>query len=141
MKNFVLDANALMTFLTGRPGARRVEKLLLEAGRRGSPIYMSAVNWGEVVYSAWRTRGEFVARKLQQEVARLALVVMDAGQERATGAAELKAIYGLGYADCFAAELALELAATLMTADPDFHKLGKKLKVDYLPRHENSARN
>ena len=140
MKNYVLDANALMTFLTGRPGARRVEKLLLEAGRRGSPIYMSAVNWGEVVYSTWRTRGESVAKRLQQEVARLALVVMDAGQGRATGAAELKAIYRLGYADCFAAELALELGATLTTADPEFQKLGKRLRVDYLPRHANSAR-
>jgi predicted nucleic acid-binding protein len=38
-------------------------------------------------------------------------------------------------ADCFAAELALRTGATLVTADPEFGKLGKQLKVMALPRH------
>jgi predicted nucleic acid-binding protein len=43
--------------------------------------------------------------------------------------------YKLGLADCFAAELATRTGATLVTADPEFAKLGKQLKVLALPRH------
>jgi predicted nucleic acid-binding protein len=42
----------------------------------------------------------------------------------------------LGYADCFAAALAMRRDATLVTADPDFVKLGKQLKILALPRHK-----
>jgi ribonuclease VapC len=50
-------------------------------------------------------------------------------------AASLKFRYKLGYADSFAAALALRTKATLVTADPEFAKLGKQLKVLALPRH------
>jgi predicted nucleic acid-binding protein len=57
-------------------------------------------------------------------------------EEQADAAAALKFIYKLGYADCFAAELAMRTGATLVTADPEFAKLGKQLKVLALPRHK-----
>jgi predicted nucleic acid-binding protein len=41
----------------------------------------------------------------------------------------------LGYADCYAAALAMRMDATLVTTDLDFAKLGKKLKLLVLPRH------
>jgi predicted nucleic acid-binding protein len=47
----------------------------------------------------------------------------------------LRIRYKLGLADCFAAELAMRKGATLVTADPDFAKLGKQLKLLALPRH------
>ncbi len=43
--------------------------------------------------------------------------------------------YRLGFADCFAAELALRLKATLVTANPEFAKLGKAVKLLEMPRH------
>ena len=48
----------------------------------------------------------------------------------------LKQRYNLGYADAFAAELAVERGAWLVTADPEFSKLGKALSIFSLPRHE-----
>jgi predicted nucleic acid-binding protein len=39
-----------------------------------------------------------------------------------------------GYADSFAAALAIEYGATLVSADPAFEKLEKKLKWMKLPR-------
>jgi predicted nucleic acid-binding protein len=42
----------------------------------------------------------------------------------------------LGYADAFAAELAIERGALLVTADPEFSKVGKALSVYSLPRYE-----
>jgi predicted nucleic acid-binding protein len=43
--------------------------------------------------------------------------------------------YKLGLADCFVAELAMRTKATLVTADPEFKRLGKQISVLALPRH------
>jgi predicted nucleic acid-binding protein len=57
------------------------------------------------------------------------------GVSGSLSAGEIRLRYKLGLADSFAAALALELGATLVTADPEFAKLGKQLKVLALPRH------
>jgi predicted nucleic acid-binding protein len=140
VKRYVLDANALLTLVADRPGAKRVYRMVQEAARKGMPLQMSAVNWGEVVYSMRKARGEVEANALARSVEQLPVNIVPVDRESATRAGELKAVHGLGYADCFAASLALELGATLITADPDFRKVGNKLKVEYLPRHEGSVR-
>ena len=140
MKKYVLDANALLVLLVDRPGAHRVARLLEQAKRQGSRVFLSAVNWGEIFYSLWRVRGELETRRLIRRVEELPVTVVPVEQARATLAGELKMVHGLGYADSFAAGLALELRATLITADPDFRKVGNKLKVEFLPRHEGSGR-
>jgi predicted nucleic acid-binding protein len=57
-------------------------------------------------------------------------------RERASRAGALKQKHSLGYADAFAAELAIDRGAWLVTADPEFEKVGKALSVYSLPRHE-----
>lgn len=138
MRKYVLDANAMLHLLGDRPGAERVARLIRKAEEQLVQLYMSAVNWGEVVYALWKTEGEAAARKFANEAVSPALVVLPADRERAARAAHLKAVHRLGYADSFAAGLALELGATLTTADPEFKKLGKRLKVDFLPAHTAS---
>jgi predicted nucleic acid-binding protein len=133
----VLDANALIGFLEDRAGAAgKVERLLGEAARHDLPLLMSAVNWGEVYYTEWRARGEAAARHAEAIVLELPILVIAADRERATRAAGLKKKHGLGYADAFAAELAIEREAWLVTADPEFAKIGKGLSLYPLPRHE-----
>lgn len=136
-RRYVLDANALIGFFEGRqPAAERVRKLLAEADRNGFPLWMSAVNWGEVFYTEWRWHGESQAREAETNLRRLPIVVVSVDLDRATRAAALKQKHNLGYADSFAAELAMERSAWLVTADPEFSKLGKALSVYSLPRHE-----
>ncbi len=135
MRRYVLDANAVLIFLAGSPGARRVESLFNDANRTQSPLSMSAVNWGEVVYSLWKQSGESEARRLNKEASHLPLLIVPVDRERATHAAEIKTRHGLAYADSFAAALALEQSAILVTADPEFTKVGKRLKLLSLPRH------
>jgi predicted nucleic acid-binding protein len=137
LRRYVLDANALLIHFANRPGANRVEALFEEALRQQAPLSMSAVNFGEAIYSLWKQSGEATARRLERDTESLPLVILDADRDRATRAAELKATQGLGYADSFAAALALELAATLVTSDPEFSKIGKRLKLLALPRHKN----
>lgn len=133
----MLDANALIALFEGRqPAAERVRKMLVEASRSDAPLWMSAINWGEVFYTEWRRHGESKAREAELNLHRLPITVIDVDLNRATRAAALKQRHNLGYADAFAAELAMERGARLVTADPEFSKLGKTLSLYPLPRHE-----
>jgi predicted nucleic acid-binding protein len=136
-RRYVLDANALVGWLEDREGtAAKVERILDEALRLDVPVLMSAVNWGEVFYLAWRRHGEAKARELEGGLRDMPLSVIAADFDRATRAAALKQKHNLGYADAFAAELAIERGAWLVTADPEFSRLGKLLSVYALPRHQ-----
>ncbi|MGB7603668.1 MAG: type II toxin-antitoxin system VapC family toxin [Candidatus Sulfotelmatobacter sp.] len=134
----MLDANALIGFFEDREvAARKIERLIAEALRQSSPLLMSAVNWGEVFYTAWRRHGEATAREVEERLLELPIAVIEVDRERASRVGALKERHNLGYADAFAAELAIERGAWLVTADPEFSKVGKVLPIYYLPRHEN----
>src|ERR1700720_2897517 len=127
-RRYVLDANALIGFFESRRGA--VEKVRLMRGevwRQALPLLMSAVNWGEVFYTEWRARGEAKAREAEASLLEMPIAIIVIDRERASRAAALKQKHALGYADAFAAELAIERGAWLVTADPEFQKIGKAL--------------
>jgi predicted nucleic acid-binding protein len=136
-RRYVLDANALLGLFEDREGtAGKIEHLLEQALRQDLPLLMSAVNWGEVFYIAWRRHGESKAREAEMRLQELPVAVISVDRERASRAGELKQQHSLGYADAFAAELAIERGAWLVTADPEFSRVGKSLSVYSLPRHE-----
>lgn len=136
-RRYVLDANALIGFFEGRRGvAEKVRHLLGEAARLDVPLLMSAVTWGEVFYIEWRSGGELRAQTAEASLLEMPIAVIAADLARASRAGGLKQKHGLGYADAFAAELAVERDAWLVTADPEFQKVGKALSIFPLPRHE-----
>jgi predicted nucleic acid-binding protein len=108
--------------------------MLGEALRLDSPLSMSAMNWGEVFHLVWKHHGEPRARQTEINVQQMPLSIIAADRERATRAAALKQKHSLGYADAFAAELAIDRGAWLVTADPDFEKVGTTLNLYTLPR-------
>jgi predicted nucleic acid-binding protein len=136
-RRYVLDANALVGLFEDRKGtAAKIERLLEQALREDTPLLMSAVNWGEVFYVAWKRHGEAAACEAEARLHEMPIAVIAADRDRASRSAALKQKHNLGYADAFAAELALERGAWLVTADPEFSKLGKMLSLYPLPRHE-----
>jgi len=136
-RRYVLDANALVGYFEDRAiVADRVEQLLQGALSLDLPLLISAVNWGEVFYIEWKYQGESGAREAAARLNELPIAVIPADLDRATRAATLKQKHNLSYADAFAAELAIERGASLVTADPEFSKLGKLISVYALPRHE-----
>jgi len=136
-RRYVLDANALIGFFEDRRIiAAKVRYLLGEALRLDRPLFMSAINWGEVFYVVSRRLGEAKAHEADSKLQQLPITVIGVDRERATRAASLKQKYGVGYADAFAAELAIEQSAWLVTADPEFEKIGKAISLYSLPRHE-----
>lgn len=56
----------------------------------------------------------------------------DVTWDRAKAAGELKARGGISYADCFAAGLAAEKAAWLVTGDPEFKRVADRVKIFWL---------
>lgn len=136
-RRYVLDANALIGFFEDREGtAGKIERLVSEAMRLDLPLLMSAVNWGEVFYTAWRRHGEDIARQTEARLLEMPIAVIGVDRDRATRSAAVKQTHNLGYADAFAAELAIERGAWLVTADPEFTKMGKTLSLYPLPRHQ-----
>jgi predicted nucleic acid-binding protein len=129
VKTYVLDASALVTFFEDRPGADKIEELLLKETHAKRALLMSVVNWGEVYYSILRSHGENVARAKLHEIAQLPIHVVGADMELAQLAATLKARHNLPYTECFAAALAQTRNATLVTSVTDFAHGGTALKT------------
>jgi predicted nucleic acid-binding protein len=136
-RRHVLDANAMVGLFEDREGtAGKIERLLEQALQQDLPLLMSAVNWGEVFYVTWRRHGEAKAHEAEATLNEMPIAIIGVDRDRATRAAALKQKHSLGYADAFAAELAIERGARLVTADPEFSKIGKSLSVYSLPRYE-----
>jgi predicted nucleic acid-binding protein len=134
MKDYVLDANALVRLFRNTPGADIVDGLIQQAKSGRAHLRMSAVNLTEVLYVLARYFGQEKALQCANKARRVADAV-SVDEQIAIDTGILHIRYKLGLADCFAAELAMRTGATLVTADPEFAKLGKQLKVLALPRH------
>jgi predicted nucleic acid-binding protein len=132
MKNFVLDASALMTFFEDRSGADKVEALLEETAEAKGRLLMSVVNWGEVFYSVWRAHGEAAAEAKLREISQLPIEIVAVDLDLAKRSASLKAERRLPYADCFAAALAQIRKATLVTSDKDFERAASLVRIAWL---------
>jgi predicted nucleic acid-binding protein len=138
-RRYVLDANALVGLFEDREGtAARVDRLLQQGQQQNAPLLMSTVNGGEVFYIVWKRHGESKARQAQTTVSDMPIVFVAVDFDRATRAAAIKQKHNLGYADAFAAELAIDRGAWLVTADPEFARVGKALSLYPLPQHEKS---
>jgi len=132
MKTYVFDASALFAFLRRRPGALKVNELLKEVSRGRAKILMSTVNYGEVYGRILRDLGPEQALTALHAIRPLPIELLDVTPQRALRAADLKAKYKLYYVDSFAAALAVEQKATLVTSDSDFRKLGHVFPVVWL---------
>jgi predicted nucleic acid-binding protein len=134
VKHYVLDANALVRLFRNAPGAETIQKLLEQAKAGKTHIAISVINLAEVFYVLAKYFHEDRASQLV-EVACSALQTDSVTEKIALDAAMLRIRYKLGLADCFAAELAIRTGATLVTADPEFTRFGKHLKISALPRY------
>jgi predicted nucleic acid-binding protein len=129
MKEFVLDANAVISYLLAgeSQNAIRVDRLVDLAESGQASLFISAINLGETFYILRKTHSEQDTHKLIAKLTGV-LAVVEIDPAAAIRAAEMKYRYKLGYADCFAALLAMDRKAMLVSADPSFEKLGKSLK-------------
>lgn len=130
----VLDASAFLRFLDSEPGAEYVGHLIERAHDREIQIKMSAINWGEIVYTSIKAKGVSFAVDLAAKLQTLPLIIEACGATTAMEAALFKEKFKVPYADAFAGSLALREAAVLVTADFDFKNIPPEiLKIEFLP--------
>lgn len=134
MKEYILDANAVIRYLQvgNASGGEKVRRIFEEAERGQASLFMSVVNMGEVLYILMKFLGDQAAMK-HIKTLQHAIVMVHVDTVHAIQAATLKHQYKLGYADSYAAALALQRKATLVSADGSFQKLGKLIKWLKLP--------
>ena len=81
-------------------GQEHIAELLERAESGGCELFLNVVDLGEIAY------------------------IVDIDRRLALAASHIKASYPIAYADCFAAALALEKGAALVTGDPEFKEVG-----------------
>ncbi|HSJ52951.1 MAG TPA: PIN domain-containing protein [Anaerolineae bacterium] len=131
--SFVLDSFAVLALLGREPGSEDVAGLLRSAQQDQCRVLMTWVNVGEVAYIVERRWG---VERLHAALAMMeatAIEIVPVGRELAVAAAHIKAKHALAFADAFAAALAQESAAILVTGDPEFRVLENVLKIQWLP--------
>lgn len=133
MKRYVFDSYALLAFLEDEPGAAQVEKALREVIRGRAEGFLCIINWGEIYYSVIREQGEAKAAEIAAHLEQYPLTLVAADYELTKAAAKLKGKYRIAYADCFAAALASQLKAVVLTGDPEFRLLTGEVKIVWLP--------
>ena len=132
MQSFVLDAFALIAHFEAELGGEKVTRLLKDAGDGEISLAMSMMNVGEMVYIVSREQGIDKAKTVLADLQAFPIAFYDATEERILAAAWLKAKYPISYADAFAASLAIELNASLVTGDSEFKTFKEKLSLFWL---------
>ncbi len=130
---YVLDASAVLRFLSNEPGALEVERLLKAAAAGSMELLMSTVNWSEVLFVVLKAHGEAAMRSVESRLLSLPIRMIAEDPATAREAAEFRFAHKIPFADSFAGSLALRNKATLITADYDFHSISGPLKVHFLP--------
>ena len=128
----VLDSHALLALLRDEPGAEAVATILEKAGLRDQPVHMTEVNYAEVQYTIRRKDGDAAWQTIAGELVAAPIQFHPADRRLADLAADFKSRFKMSLADAFAAALAKEKKAELVTGDPEFKALEKEIKINWL---------
>lgn len=131
---YVLDSYALLAYFGAEEGQRTVQELLKQAAEGSVKLYLTIINYGEVLYVVERERGLTAAQLTVAAIDQLPVEVVEADRELTFGAAHIKANYPLAYADCFAVALARDVEGVVVTGDPEFSAVAELVDVAWLPR-------
>jgi predicted nucleic acid-binding protein len=128
----VLDSHALLKLLRDESGAETIAQILETAGERDVPVHMTEVNYAEMQYIIRRKDGDEAWGVIAAELVAAPIKFHPVDRRLADLAAKFKARFKMSLADAFAAALAKELKAELVTGDPEFKALEKEIKISWL---------
>ncbi len=124
--SWVLDSWALMEWIQNRePATKAVDHLLQLAIREHAQLFISRINYGEVLYSCWRKFPEQAAARILADVEALPIQIVEVTDNSVERAARIKTVVSASYADCFAAALAIVKNAPVVTGDPELRKIAQ----------------
>ncbi len=112
-----------------------MQELLNRATIGDHELFITVVNLGEVLYTTENRRGLQAAQEALAGIDQSPIRMVDVDRPLTLAAARLKAATGVGYADCFAAALAKQMTAAVVTGDRDFGMI-EDLDIEWLPSVE-----
>lgn len=128
----VLDSHALLAYFRGEESGLKVRDLLDKAASADRPLHMSDVNYAEVKYTLLKKDGTDAWEQAAEVLKSLPIDFHSTDRALADTAADFKARFRISLADAFAAALAKEKKADLVTGDPEFKPLEKEIKINWL---------
>ena len=131
-KAIVLDSWSVMAYLEDEPAGQKVADIIADAHENGIALMMTVVNAGEVWYILAREVSENAADESLAELRNLGIAIVDADWKLTLAAAKFKVKGRMSYADCFAAGLAKEEKAELVTGDSEFKQVEGEIKVRWV---------
>jgi ribonuclease VapC len=131
-KAIVFDSWAIIAYLEDEPAAEHIADVIADAHDDGIPLFMCVVNVGEVWYIIAREASVSDADRSIKELRQLGIEFVDADWTLAHEASGFKSKHKMSYADCFAASLAKQKKAVLLTGDPEFKQVESQITIDWL---------
>ncbi len=132
MKRYVLDSYSLIAYAEGERGAKEVAEIFKDSLSGKAEIFLCVINWGEMYYIALREGGKERAEIYRNTFARYPISVVEANKELTLQAAQYKAFHKMSYADAFAAALAKNRKAVLVTGDKEFRTVEGDIKISWI---------
>jgi predicted nucleic acid-binding protein len=129
---YVLDSYALLAYLQNEAAAQRVESLLDRAVEGSALIHMSLLNLGEIAYLIERRHGTDQCERTLNALGAFPIAFENVTLDRILAAAHIKARHAISYADAFAAALAQEMDAAIVTGDPEFEQVESFIDIAWL---------
>jgi ribonuclease VapC len=130
--SYILDSYAFFAHFEDEAGGEKVRAMLKSARDGETKLYLSVINFGEIYYNTYRERGIEKAREIRFIIEQLPVMIVDADKALTLEAARLKALYPVAYADCFAAALGVVKKCKVVTGDPEFRKMAKEVKTEWI---------
>ena len=131
-EGLVFDSWAILAYVQAEPGGAQVKSLLLETTEVRRPLWISTINLGEVWYLLARRNSRDYATRQIAEMAQIGLERIDVDWPMVLQAADYKSRHRISYADAFAAALAKQRNAELVTGDPEFRPLESEIQIHWL---------
>jgi predicted nucleic acid-binding protein len=127
----VFDSWAIIALFQNEAPAERVKHLLAESARLNN-AWIASVNLGEAWYMLVRKHSVELANHAIDELDRIGLERVDIDWPMVMQAANFKSRHKISYADAFAAALAKQRNAELVTGDGEFRALQSEIKIHWL---------
>lgn len=128
-KLLIFDSYALLKLFQKENGYEKIVRILEEAREKAIPLYINAINLGEIIYITQRHFGEHKKIEVLAHIERLGFVTSPATNDVIFDAAEHKPRHSISYADCFVLVSALRHNGIVVTGDPEFKKVEHLVEV------------
>ncbi len=131
-KAIVLDSWAVIAYLEDEPAAEKVADIMADAHEQDIPLLITVINAGEVWYIVARESSDAEADRSVKQLRELGIEFVDADWNLAHGAGYFKSRNKMSFADAFAAALAKQRKAHLVTGDREFKSVEHEIVISWL---------